>query len=318
MNYLILSPGAAGTTLLERALTVYLNASGQEYYNTQEILNGLKLENNIVKKDLELKYSQGLCEIQEILEKNSVNLVSTIIIDDIHRRQKIKQENYDNFYKFCNTHFDKILYCTRDPYEYALSWAVSHAAEIPNVYSIDERIIHHGIDKQDNVNLDFFYKKLKQYEIYQYWVLDNFPFAQEVKFENLSFDIDNELENITNSNFKIIDKFDVTLNDYSKIIYQISLKKQNQIDSIDYSKKSITGAINLYQYQLKLFKDRKLFERFPIKMNTLSDKKRRVLNFNDTVKVYNSWAKQSNMYTEITDIEIEKKVSIEELNYKIL
>ena len=47
MNFLILTPDGVGSTYLQRALTVYLNASGEEYFNTHELLNGLSLDLNM-------------------------------------------------------------------------------------------------------------------------------------------------------------------------------------------------------------------------------------------------------------------------------
>ena len=47
MNYLILTPDGVGSTYLQRALTVYLNCAGKDYYNPHELLNGLQLKNDI-------------------------------------------------------------------------------------------------------------------------------------------------------------------------------------------------------------------------------------------------------------------------------
>ena len=43
MNFLILTPDGVGSTYLQRALTIYLNTSGHEYFNTHELLNGVEL-----------------------------------------------------------------------------------------------------------------------------------------------------------------------------------------------------------------------------------------------------------------------------------
>ena len=52
MNFLVLTPDGVGSTYLQRALTVYLNASGKEYYNSHELLNGLELDNNKNKENV--------------------------------------------------------------------------------------------------------------------------------------------------------------------------------------------------------------------------------------------------------------------------
>jgi hypothetical protein len=316
MNYLVLTPDGVGSTLLQRALTVYLNAAGQEYYNTHELLNGLEIYKSAAVKSSNIKYEQTLVEIQKILEKNSANLVSRIADYHVRSRLKERNENYDEFYKFCNQYYDKILYCTRDPYEYALSWSIRDNTRVLNVYSIDQRIEHHGINKQDSIDLDFFHSKLVQYQNYQYWVNDNFPDHVEVNYNSLNFNIDNEIEKIISiGNFKMFDKFNVSLNDYSKILYKMSLIKQKTINQLGVDKSAIVGTIKLYRYQNELIKQRKIISRIPIKMNTLLDKKKRIQNFDDTVEVYNNWAKKTNSHQLIDTDSILNKISIENMYY---
>ena len=317
MNYLILTPDGVGSTLLQRALTVYLNGSGREYYNTHELLNGLELnETNAAVKNFNIGYSQSLIDIKKILEKNSANLVSRIADYHVYARFKYSKEDYDDFYKFCNQYFDKILYCARDPYEYALSWSIRNNTQVLNVYSIDQRIEHHAADIQDNIDLDFFQSKLNQYQSYQYWVSDNFPNAVEVDYDSLNFNIDSILEKITSiENFKISNRFNVSLNDYSKILYKISVRKQKIIDHLGWGKSEIAGTIKLHQYQNELLAQKKIINIIPIKMNTLADKKKRILNFNKTIEIYNEWAKNTNGYQAIDIDLINQKIIAETNNY---
>ena len=316
MNYLVLTPDGVGSTLLQRALTVYLNAAGQEYYNTHELLNGLEIYKSAAVKSSNIKYEQTLVEIQKILEKNSANLVSRIADYHVRARLKERNENYNEFYKFCNQYYDKILYCTRDPYEYALSWSIRDNTRVLNVYSIDQRIEHHGINKQDSIDLDFFHSKLVQYQNYQYWVNDNFPDHVEVNYNSLNFNIDNEIEKIISiGNFKMFDKFNVSLNDYSKILYKVSLRKQKIIDQLGVDKSAIVGTVKLYQYQKELVAQKKIINRIPIKMNTLANKKSRIFNFDETIDVYNQWAKNTNLYSLIDYTAIQDLISREAKRY---
>lgn len=317
MNYLVLTPDAVGSTLLQRSLTVYLNASGRGYYNTHELLNGLELsESNALVKNSNIGYTQSLNEIKNLLEKNSANLVSRIADYHVYNRQENKKEDYTDFYSFCNQYFDKILYCTRDPYEYALSWAIRNKTNILNVYSIDERIECHGVDNQYAINLKLFQQKLMNYQTYQYWVADNFSGAIQINYNDLNFDIDTALGKITSiDDFNIADMFGVSLADYSKILYKLSLKKQKVIDSLDADKSLIVSTIKLYQYQNQLIKYKKLVSRIPLKMNTLANKKSRILNFDETIDVYNQWAKNTNLYSLIDNATIQELISKEAKRY---
>ena len=148
MNFLVLTPDGVGSTYLQRALTVYLNASGAVYYNTHELLNGLMLDHygNLHKR---MKgYSQPLSEICELLEINKAKIISRLALYHIDGRlagrnpippkgieinpkwcgreilERNKKEDYKFFYDVCNHTFGKKIYCTRDPFEYALSWGI--------------------------------------------------------------------------------------------------------------------------------------------------------------------------------------------------
>lgn len=318
-NYLILTPDGVGSTLLQRALTVYLNSSGKEYYNTHELLNGIGLKGKtiLVKQEREDSgYDQSLDEIKLLLEKNSANIVSRIADYHVYSRIALRHEDYNSFYKFCNQYFDRILYCVRDPYEYALSWSIRNKTNILNVYSINERVENHGIDKYLDIDLEYFQQKLFQYQKYQYWVSDNFVNAIPIEYNSLNFNIDNTIKQITdNTQFDMSDKFGISLNRYSKILYQMSLKKQKLIDDIQVDKVSIKNTINLFRYQKELIRDKKLISRIPIKMNTLQDKKRKILNFDLTVDVYNNWAVQTNDYSKINFELIDKKICQERTHY---
>ena len=78
MNFLVLTPDGVGSTYLQRALTFYLNASGDDYYNTHELLNGLELDSNGNLYKLMKGYSQSLSEICELLKSNQAKIISRL------------------------------------------------------------------------------------------------------------------------------------------------------------------------------------------------------------------------------------------------
>ena len=225
MNFLVLTPDGVGSTYLQRALTVYLNASGPDYYNTHELLNGLELDfnGNLYKK---MKgYSQSLSEICKLLEINRAKIISRLAKYHIDNRlegknpippkgiyvrpytlglqviERNKKENYKFFYDVCNHTFGKKIYCTRDPFEYALSWGIRNISGKFNVYTIEERIETHGQDATYEIDLEFMEAKLEQYKRYLYWVTDNFPDAIEIKYEDIHSNIDLLLANLTGEDF---------------------------------------------------------------------------------------------------------------------
>ena len=88
MNYLVLTPDGVGSTYLQRALTLFLNSSNIEYFNTHELLNGLALDknNNLYKSPQ--GYDQSLEEIVELLKNNQANIVSRLAEYHVEKRSQ--------------------------------------------------------------------------------------------------------------------------------------------------------------------------------------------------------------------------------------
>ena len=284
MNYLILTPDGVGSTYLQRALTVYLNSAEVDYWNTHELLNGLGLSDGNLYKDFNLGYSQTLSEICGLLESTSNSLVSRIAQYHVIGRLEDKKENYQQLYNACNKKFDKIFYCTRDPFEYALSWSIRQKTKLPNVYSIKQRIEFHGEDKKQDIDLDFFIAKLNQYKDYDYWVSENFKNTQPVEYDTLHNDVDTVLQNLTGCTHNVEDRFGVSLQDLFKFIRDL-----------EGSKKAVGGI--------------------PVKMNTMQDKRSKVVNFEDAILTYNNWAKSSNQYHTTSNELIADRIYEENLTY---
>ncbi len=323
MNYLVLTPDGVGSTFLQRSLTLYLNVAGIECYNTHELLNGIECEKFCaIKKNFNLDYTQTLEQIQSVLLENRASLVSRIA--DYHVNNRIRRgidnaNDYDFFYKFCNQYYDKIIYCVRDPFEYALSWAIRNQTKVLNVYSIGDRIKVHSADQKYNVYIEYFKMKLNQYRDYQYWVHDNFLNLIAVNYDDLNFDVDATLEKISGKSSAVEEKFGISLNQYSKFLYHCSLQVQGITKPIgnEFIKSNLKGIIELHQYQQQLVLEKKLVSSMPIKMNTLEEKKQRILNFKSTVDAYNTWAVNSNLFNEISKADIDTKIQKEHTYYDI-
>ena len=333
MNFLVLTPDGVGSTYLQRALTVYLNASGDDYYNTHELLNGLELDSNGNLYKLMKGYSQSLSEICELLKSNQAKIISRLAQYHVENRlagknitppkdikinpkwgsqdilEQNKKEDYRTLYDTCNDIFDKKIYCTRDPFEYALSWGIRDKTGKLNVYSIGERIKIHGKDATYEINLKFMEYKLDQYKRYLYWVTDNFPDAIEIKYEDIHSNIDLVLANLTGIDFDMRKDWGTSLQEYSTLLYKISLIYN---PSLEYSDK-------LIDWQKVLIRQKKLFRAgMPIKMTTLEDKTKKVVNFSSCLERYNSWTESSNEFPKIWVDEISEKIAKENEIYELV
>jgi hypothetical protein len=313
-NYLVLTPDGVGSTYLQRALTVYLQCADLDYWNTHELLNGLGNKDGSLYKDFNLGYSQTIHEICELLQSTSNSLVSRIAQYHIYRRLKYKKENYQQLYDACNKKFDKIFYCTRDPFEYALSWSIRNNTNVLNVYSIKERISVHGEDVKQTVDLGYFNRKLEQYSAYEYWAKDNFNITRAVNYDDNHRDVDSMMKELTGLDHNVENRFGISLQDYSTVRYMTSMYMQTKDKKYVCNRDQAAGAIKLKQFIQSLL-PKKLPNEIPVKMNTMQDKQKRVINFDDAVEVYNKWTSTTNSHMPISSEEITKRIALESKIY---
>tara|TARA_R110002124_G_scaffold102307_2_gene250370 strand:- start:1146 stop:2123 length:978 start_codon:yes stop_codon:yes gene_type:complete len=314
-NYLILTPDGVGSTYLQRALTVYLQCADLDYWNTHELLNGLGNQDGNLYKHW-IGYSQSLSEICNLLLVTGNFLVSRIARYHITSRLEEHDEDYSIFYKECKRKFNNIVFCERDPFEYALSWGIRHKSGLLNVYSVAERIGAHGVGVKEPINLDYFQSKLDQYAEYEYWAQDNFNITKKVNYDDLHNNVDQQLQDITGLEHTVKDKTGMSLQDYSRYRYLLSMYKQtkdtqyffNGIDIID-------EMCNLHGMIEQLHHTLRLPTIMPIKMNTMANKRSRVTNFDQAVEVYNTWALKGNRHAVVTEEIIKNKVDTEKQIY---
>ena len=313
-NYLIITPDGVGSTYLQRALTVYLHIAGLDYWNTHELLNGLGLSEGNLYKDWSFQYSQTIPEICGLLESTSNSLVSRIAQYHIINRLEEKKENYQQLYDICNKKFDKIFYCTRDPFEYALSWSIRRNTKILNVYSIKERISVHGEDIKQTLDLRYFNQKLEQYSNYEYWAEDNFNITRAVNYDDSHRDVDGIMKELTGLDHNVEDRFGISLQEYSTIRYMTSMYMQTKDKKYICNREQAAGATQLKKFIQSLVPN-KLPNEIPVKMNTMQDKQKRVVNFNDAVEVYNKWTSTTNSHMPISQEDIAQRISTESKIY---
>ena len=80
-----------------------------------------------------------------------------------------------------------------------------------------------------------------------------------------------------------------------------------------FNKNKTTGVMELKKFIERLAS--KLPSEIPVKMNTMQDKQKRVVNFDDAVEVYNKWTTTTNKYTAISQDDIAQKISTESKIY---
>lgn len=315
MNYLVLTPEGVGSTYLQTAITLYLNSAGYKYYNTHELLTGVSVYNNALIKD-PVEYEQTLEQLCELIQNNAAPTVSRIAMLHVRGRQtELGDQDYRELYKTCNHNYPKKLYCVRDPFEYALSWSIRNITKEANIFEIKHRTLHHNDAQTLDIDTNFFIDKLNEFKDYEYWVLENFPDAIPIEYDELHKDVDSVLEKVIDVPSSIKDRWDISLQDYSKVRYCVNKYSQTQDPVFLFDKSLGPKVVALHKYICTLVDKKQLYSAIPIKMNTLKDKRRRVNNFDTSLELYNSWAKDTNRYAQISQSEIEDRIELEQSLY---
>jgi len=305
-NYLILTPDGVGSTYLQRALTVYLQCADLDYWNAHELLNGLDTIDGNLCRSRPHEYSQPIEYICNLLLVTGNFLVCRIAQYRIKERLKQREENYADLYKECNRKFMTIIFCARDPFEYALSWSIRKRSDVANVYSISKRIDTHGVGVKEPIDLDFFQSKLEQYSEYEYWAQDNFDITHTVDYDTLHQDVDSVMQTVTSMTHTTF------LQDYNRLRYTAS--KNNKVN-INITDESFDGICKLHSMIDRLHCTKRLPTTMPLKMTTMSDKQKRVTNFSNAVDVYNTWALKGNRHAIVTEETIRNKIDTEKQIY---
>jgi len=300
-NYLILTPDGVGSTYLARALTVYLQSVDLDYWNTNDLLYGLDIiDGNLYNGDFHGNH-ETLEDIRHKLLITGNLLVCRVAHYLVLNRLKIRKEDYSILYNECGRKFNTVLFCERDPFEYALSWSISNQTGKRNVFSESERIDTHGAGVQKPIDLDYFQSKLAQYGEYEYWAEDNFNITHTVNYDDLHQNVDSVMQKITGMTHTTF------LQDYSRLRY---LASKNQ-----YSGESLEDICKMHAMIDRLNHSRRLPTIMPLKMNTLADKQKRVTNFFEIVDIYNQWASKGNRHQEVTEKQLVDTIAKEEKIY---
>ena len=300
-NFLILTPDGVGSTYLQRALTVYLQSADLDYWNTHELLRGLavKRQRNL-HVDWQAGYTQTVPDICEKLQHTDNAIVSRIAHYHVQRRLQLRDEDYTPLYEQCHRKFATVVLCERDPFEYALSWSIRNTSGRLNVYTIQERQDTHQ-DRCEPVDLAFFRAKLAEYQAYELWAANHFAITHTVNYDDLHRDVDQVMQRVTAMTHTTF------LQQYSRLRY---LASRNQ-----YRGESLEPMLEMHAMIDRLYRDRRLPTRMPLKGNTMTDKQQRVSNFSQAVDTYNRWASTGNRHPQLTDKRLQNTIAAEQAIY---
>jgi hypothetical protein len=286
MNYLIFTPDGVGSTLLQRLITMTLYLEKHNVQNTHELVNGLELDNGIAVKNFELKYSQSLGEIANILRNSQAQttLVSRLAKYHLDDRNDPADDRQD-FYKFLNGHFERKIMCVRENiFEYAMSWSIRDRSGVLNVYGKEDR---DKVSQVSEVDESYFIKKCQDYVSCQNWVETNFPNIQKISYEDMLTNSDSIMETLTGYENTFKNHFGITLNSIIKKEYSFLQSAS------DLSNEEARGLIR-YRLTSKDMINKGIIFSLPLKNTTLTDKKKQIKNFNSCLDKFYMFARNHN------------------------
>ena len=295
MKYLVLTPDGVGSTFLQRLLTIILNLNGEDVLNSHEILNGLELTDDKITRSRQAHYNQNVDQITNILKTNkSKFLVSRMAKYHLDNRNHTTGEQ-KKLIDFIKNFYDVKLICMRrNVFEYALSWSIRDQSGYLNVYSLKQK---QEVRKKQDVNINFFKKKLTEYKQYINWVEEHFNNTDNVEYifyEDLINDTDKYLIKYVKGvdNFK--KKFGISINEYIKLEYNIH-ETFMKGDILLQHKADIKKIARVKKYVTELTKKGIMpAGPMPIKNTSLEEKKNIVINYDQCIMEYKNFAKFHN------------------------
>ena len=287
MNYLILTPDGVGSTILQRLLTMAFYLENRPVQNTHELTDGIELKDGIAVKNYELKYTQSLNEIANIVMKQEqTTLVSRLAKYHLDNR-KDPAVDCQNFYKFLNAQFDKKIMCVRENiFEYAMSWSIRNGSGLNNLYDKEDRDI---VAQVTEVDEDYFLMKCQQYVKYIEWVEHNFPEVETVSYEKMVKDSDAVINKLTGYEGTFTEKIGLPLSSLLANEYNFLKNKSES----NLSKEELKALVKYKQTCTELLK-KKITINVPLKSTTLTDKQNQVKNFDVCLDKFYKFAKNHN------------------------
>ena len=276
MNYLLLSFGGTGSTILQRLITMTYHLENIKITNTNDIITkSLELdENNNIKRNWKIEYGQTLQEIQTVLEKSNKDtaLVSRVSKNHVDARQDSKQDLL-NFYMFIQKFYDKKIFCVRENvFELAMSLSIKSKSGVYNVFDDSHRKIASEVSEVDE---RYFVETLDRYLDYRAWIDENFPGIKSVSYEDLITDTDGVLFRMTG--------YKDTLKKYFGLPMSEILRMEHKDKNLSSEE---ANTLALYKELCATLIKNGTLREVPIKNSSLQDKKDRIRNFDRCLKIF--------------------------------
>jgi len=208
MNVLILTPDRVGSTLLQRLITVYMNA--HEYdkpvINLHELTNGIEsYYSDVYNREIlgkprngkEWGYYQSLEEVVNNLSKVDHYKTARLALYHLNVRND-STEDRTQFYNYLNDNFYIISARRNNLFEHAISWGIVTASKKLNVYTHAEKIdtfyniYKNGITINETTLTNYLYS----YKEYFKWSDTHFRVASYFDYEKDLKDIEKYILNL--------------------------------------------------------------------------------------------------------------------------
>lgn len=348
MNVIILTPDRVGSTLLQRLITVYMNAHQYDkpVINLHELTNGLNLYySDVYNKEILGKpkqgtwgYYQSLEEVITLLEKADHYKTCRLAKYHINYRRDPVADQVQ-FYNYINENFYIISARRNNLFEHAISWGIQGASKKLNVYTHQEKIdSFYNIYKNGITIHPYKIKRhLKEYKEYIDWCDTYFNVTSYFEYEKdlknieqyiLSLDIFPEQSRKSwedifsipwhdwNKCHKLVSDFgasDVKLLENNTVSDLTPALLQTNLSLVDQSYLATHGEkyVNAYKGIEQLVTQGALVTGIPIKLQTMAEKKKIIKNFDECVQAYNEWVDENGMGIKYTDNDI-KQIANEE------
>jgi len=351
MNVLILTPDRVGSTLLQRLITIYMNAHTYDkpVINLHELTVGLELYySDIYNKEIlgtamskskAWGYYQTLEEITTLLHNADHYKTCRLARYHVVNRNDSLQEQAQ-LYNYINKNFYVISARRNNLFEHAISWGIHGVSTKLNVYTHQEKInTFYNIYKNGiTIHPIKLRKHLNDYKEYINWCDTYFNITSY-------FDYEKDLKNIEkyilgldifpNQERKSWeDIFDIPWTDWNKCHKLISdfggsdikLLENNTIADLTpavlQTSLSLVDQNYLLQHGPKYMKAHDeiaqliwrgaLPTNVPIKLQTMAEKRKIIKNFDECVDIYNKWVDENNMGIKYTNNEL-KQIANEEV-----
>jgi len=260
MNVLILTPDRVGSTLLQRLITVYMNAHAfdRPVINLHELTNGIMkyysptFNQEVLGKFEDRQkwgYYQTLEEITELL--NSAEHYKTTRLAHYHiKKRQDTIASQVPFYEYLNQNF-YIISAQRDNlFEHGLSWCISNESKKLNVFTHSEKVDAFADIYKNKITVDplALTKYLDQYVDYLAWVDNHFDVNSYFKYDKDMSRLEDYILGLSifsqQSNKRSWkDIFELDFADWNKCHYLISDLSgiSTQLPSVDHPKLTYEG-----------------------------------------------------------------------------